>query len=534
MTTTGNPIDFRSMRRDWFEAVAQHLSGWLRKLSPEIHSVIPDDLGPRELLAATALARIAQADTERQDIGHAAGDLVRLAGARGTRGPERVGEVEALWTRLRGGTVPLLLSWWREPLGEGLLAYWARTRAESVGWPQVHRELRERWGVDSDGIWRRGLGPGQGPEVGDWRGYFEFLAERLPAHEVEFTHMLLTRTPGLAEEIDAFTAECGADLMVVPHLALVHMERRLAEALTTVVEGNLDAVGGEEAPDHGFASALQSIRDTGRAYLRWLEDRFIPELTPLERAHLVLDSADAARVEAYLREYAGAWCAPGMPALPTPVFTEEDFAPMKPAERPKAIAPQWMGRLGEVLATRGHLGWTGVVGSQPWWLYVAEAGLESAAALRFKHDGQVRISHRTLDDPHDMVVRFPPTDPDAQNLIMRFGYDEDDAHQMCELLVLASAGRTHLGFLVRDASGAFRVLRTVSVPIPPPLREAMRAKALHRLDAMTGGDAGVLAKLIAPEPDTPPAAPASTAAPEDETEDEWLDGGLFPRSDTLF
>ncbi|MFJ7259071.1 hypothetical protein ACIQV2_02690 [Streptomyces globosus] len=532
MTTTGNLIDFRSMRRDWFEAVARHLSGLLRELSPEIHSAVPGDLGPRELLAATALARIAQADTERQDIGHAAGDLVRLTGARGTHSPERVGEVEALWTRLRGGTVPLLHSWWREPLGEGLLAYWANTRAGSVGWPQVHKELRERWGVDSDGIWRRGLGPGQGPEERDWRGYFEFLAERLPGRQVEFTHMLLTRTPGLAEEIDAFTAECGAELMVVPHLALVHRERRLAEALTTVVQGNLDQVD-EGAPDHEFESALRSIRDTGLAYLQWLEDRFIPELTPLERAHLALNSAEAARAEAYLREYARAWCAPGMPALPTPVFTEEDFAPLKPAERPQAVAPQWMGRLGDVLATTGQLGWTGVVGSQPWWLYVAEAGLESAAALRFKHDGQVRIGHRTLDDPHDMLVGFPPTDPDAQNLIMRFGYDEDDAHQMCELLVLACAGRTHLGFLVRDARGAFRVLRTVSVPIPPPLREAMRAKALHQLDALTGVDAGVLAKLIAPEPETPPAAPAATAAPEDGAE-EWRDGGLFPRSDTLF
>ncbi|WP_326587499.1 hypothetical protein [Streptomyces sp. NBC_01294] len=529
MTTTGNLADFRSLRRAWFEDVTQQLSRLLERLSPEIHSAIPDDLGPRDLLAATALARTAQADMERQEIAYVAGDLVRLAGGRGARHPQRVAEVEALWTALREPTIPLLHSWWREPLGEGLLAYWAHSRAASVGWPQVHKELRERWSVDSDGIWRRDLGPAHGPDDGDWSGYFAYLETHTHGQEAQFARMLLTRFDGLAEEIDAFTSECAAELAAAPHLALVHAERRLAESLTTVVEGNLEA-GGDDLPDD-LHSAMQEIVRTGRSYLEWLEGEFLPHLTPLERAHLSLDSPEAARIEAYLQRYTQIWCAPGDPALPTPVFTEEDYAPLKPAERPHSIVPEWMGAVAKAYAEAGPLGWTGTVGSQPWWLYVADAGLESAAAMRFKHDGQVRIGHRTLDDPHDMLVGFPQNDPDAHNLHMRFRYDEDDAHQMCELLILSRAGRTQLGFLVRDASGAYRMLRAVSVPLPEALREAMQDKALRRLDSMTGGDPRVLAKLIEPEPT--PQAFEDDEVDEDESAG-LLDGGLFPRGDTLF
>lgn len=188
----------------------------------------------------------------------------------------------------------------------------------------------------------------------------------------------------------------------------------------------------------------------------------------------------------------------------------------------------------KVFSEAGQHGWTGTVGSQPWWLYVVEGGLESAAALRFKHDGAVRIGHRTLDDPHDMLVGFPATDPDAQNLIMRFRYDVDDAHQMCELLILSRTGRAQLGFLVRDASGAYRMLRMVSVALPPALRESMRGKALQALDAMTGGDVRRLAGLIAPQPDAADASVGTAQKVAEAEQAALFDDGLFPRGDTLF
>ncbi|MEV5796614.1 hypothetical protein [Streptomyces collinus] len=504
----------------------------LEHLSPAIAGALPVDLGPYDLVAATALARLAQADMERQEIAYVAGDLVRLAGARGVREPERVSEVEELWLALRNPSARLLQSWWREPLGEGLLARWAQTRAEKVGWPRVHQELRERWSVDSDGIWRRGLVAEEGPGDEDWCGYFEYLEAHTHGREAEFARIVLTRFDGLAEEIEACATECAAELAAVPHLMLVHRERVLAEALTTVIEGNLEA-GGDMLPS-ALRADSEAIRDTGQAYLHWLKDEFIPRLTPLERAHLALDSPEAARCEAYLRQYAEIWCADGDPALPTLVFTEEDYAPLKPAERPRAIVPKWMGMVANVFPEAGQHGWTGTVGSQPWWLYAVEGGLESAAALRFKQDGQVRIGHRTIDDPHDILVGFPATDPDAQNLIMRFRYDEDDAYQMCELLVLSRAGRAQLGFLVRDASGAYRMLRMVSVALPPALRESMRGKALKALDAMTGGDVRRLAALISPEPDRTPSSADTVDEAVELQQVTLFDDGLFPRGDTLF
>jgi hypothetical protein len=541
MAVTQTSSSFQRLRRKWFEDTTESLAILLEQLSPDIAHAVPDDLGPYDLVAATVLARTAQADTERQEIAFVAGDLVRLAGQRGVRAPERVGEVEALWLALRRPTEPLLHSWWREPLGDGLLARWAETRAEALGWPRVHQELRERWSIDSDGIWRRGLVASEVPGDDDWCGYFAYLEAHTHGREAEFARILVTRWDGLAEEIDAYASECAAELAAVPHLMLVHRERALAEALTTVVEGNLEA-GGETLPPDLRANS-EAIRDAGRAYLRWLRDEFIPGLTPLERAHLALDSPEAARCEAYLRQYTEIWCPPNDSALPTPVFTEEDYISLKAAERPRVAAPAWMSMVAKVFSADTQFGWTGTVGSQPWWLYTVEGGLESAAALRFKHDGQVRIGHRTTDDPHDMLVGFPGTDPDAQNLVMRFRYDEDDPHQMCELLILSRTGRAQLGFLVRGAGGEYRMLRMVSVALPPALREAMQAKALGRLDAMTGGDMSALAALITPEPDTP--APSATGSPQpqpepDEDGEDENEGlapfadGLFPREDTLF
>ncbi|MCQ8831720.1 hypothetical protein [Streptomyces malaysiensis] len=525
---------FPHLRRKWFENTTESLAILLEQLSPDIASVIPDDLGPYDLVAATALARTAQADMERQEIGFVAGDLVRLAGHRGIRAPERIGEVEGLWLALRRPTVRLLHAWWREPLGEGLLAYWAEIRARAVGWPRVHQELRERWSIDSDGIWRRGLVSSDGPGEDDWHGYFAYMEAHTHGQEAEFARVLVTRWDGIAEEIDAYASECAAELAAVPHLMLVHRERALADALTTVVEGNL--ASGDDSLPPDLRTNLESLRDTGLAYLRWLKDEFIPGLTPLERAHLALDSPEAARCEAYLRKYTEIWCAPGDPALPTPVFTEEDYTPLKRAERPREAVPKWMSMVAKVFSEETQIGWTGTVGSQPWWLYTVEGGLESAAARRFKHDGQVRIGHRTSDDPHDVVVGFPPTDPDAHNLIMRFRYDEDDPHEMCELLILSRAGRAQLGFLVRGAGGEYRMLRMVSVALPPALRDSMRMKALRQLDAMTGGDASGLAALIAPEPDdpAPSAAGASEQRPEEAEDLAPFSDGLFPREGTLF
>ncbi|MGW3934900.1 hypothetical protein [Streptomyces phaeochromogenes] len=525
---------FRTLRRAWFDEIAEELVWLLEDLSPAVADAVPKDLGPRNLVSATVLARVAQADMECQEIAFVAGDLVRLAGVQGVRAPERVEEVEELWTALREPTVPLLRSWWRESLGEGLLAHWAEIRAEEVGWTRVHQELRERWSLDSDGIWRRGLMPVEAPD-GEWRGFFfDHLEAVTSGQEAAYARMLVTRWPSLAEEIEAFASEKADELAAVPHLDLVHRERALADALTAVAAGNLEQGGGELPAD--LRAVLRSIRDTGKSYLAWLDGEFTERLTPLERAHLALGAADAARCEAYLRQYADIWCAPESGTLPTPVFTEEDYAPLKPAERPRAVAPEWMAMVAKVYSEDAQFGWTGTVGSQPWWLYVAESGIESAAAMRFKRDGQVRIGHRTLDDPHDMLVGLPPDDPHAQNLIMRFRYDVEDPHEMCELLVLARAGRVRLGFLVRDAGGGFRVLRVVSVPMPPALREAMRGKALRALDAMTGADPRKLAVLIAPEAGGPVAGEPGESPAED-VDDAWgeaVDGGLFPRGDTLF
>lgn len=110
---------FRTLRRAWFDEIAEELAWLLEDLSPAVASAVPKDLGPRTLVSATVLARVAQADMECQEIAFVAGDLVRLAGEQGVRAPERVEEVEELWTALREPTVPLLRSWWREPLGEG-------------------------------------------------------------------------------------------------------------------------------------------------------------------------------------------------------------------------------------------------------------------------------------------------------------------------------------------------------------------------------------------------------------------------------
>lgn len=72
MAAPTKSVRFRSLRRRWFEDRTEELAIRLEHLSPAIAGNLPEDLGPYDLVAATVLTRLAQADMERQEIAYVA------------------------------------------------------------------------------------------------------------------------------------------------------------------------------------------------------------------------------------------------------------------------------------------------------------------------------------------------------------------------------------------------------------------------------------------------------------------------------
>ncbi|MDX2817725.1 hypothetical protein PV410_35225 [Streptomyces sp. PA03-5A] len=528
---------FEAERATWFMSTYGAVAEVLDEIAPEVAALVPDDLGPRRLVAAMALARLAQMDAEGQESATAADFLERLSGGMAYNGKRPLDAVLDLWAKLRRPTIPLLHAWWRDPLAEGLLAFWAERRAASVGWARVHAELRERWSVDTDGIWRRGLMPPE-EERGGWVGILEALdVDAEDPRSADLARMLLTRLDGFADEIEAYASERARDLAAAPHLDHIHRMKCLAESLGEVAKGNRRALEGPGATpeDARLRASLAEISAVAERYRDWVDKSFVPGLTPLERVLLELGGAQAQRADDYLQAYARVWCVPGMGAPDTPLFGEEEFAGLKASERPEIPAPLWMAQAASRMrGSQFGLAWD--VASQPWWAYGVEAGLPSAATLRFKEDGEVRIGCRSLDEAHDLLVGFPAGHPDERTLVMRVQYADDDLLGMCHLLALSRTGRARLAFLTPAPGGNWRVLRTVSVPVQGELRAAMGRKAVAELDRHTGGDPGRLQDLLQSDLEVAAAAadvpPPQT--PEGDTWDESVDGALFSPPNTLF
>ncbi|MFE6103965.1 hypothetical protein ACFVQ4_28935 [Streptomyces laurentii] len=527
---------FEASRAGWFMTTYGSVAEVLDLLSPEIAAMIPDDLGPKRLVAATALAQLAQMDTQGQAPETAADFLERLSGGMAYQGERPFAAVLELWGALRKPTISLLHAWWRVPLGEGLLAFWADRRAAATGWSRVHAELRERWSIDTDQIWRRNLSGAE--ETHSWCGFFEALDANVtnPSH-ARLGRALLTGFDGLEQEIEQMASERGDALARAPHLDHVHRMRCLATGIGEVARLNADGLGsvGLSPEDQDLKAALTDIHRVAELYSDWVHKTFAPGLTTLERALLDLGGEEAQKADAYLDAFAKVMCVPAVGAPDTPLFGEVDFAGLAPHERPDVPAPRWMSLAADALAG-SPLGAAMDAASQPWWVFAVESGLMSAAALEFKSDGAVRMGCVDAESVNDIIVRFPAGHPFERALAMRFQYDEDDPLSMCYLLALSRTGRARLAFLAQGRGG-WKVLRLVGLPVQDELAALMRRKAVAELDRLTGrsperlrrhlkdfiGSHATLKNKKQKENPQRPLAPA-----------ESVDGALFPLPDALF
>ncbi|MEU2659671.1 hypothetical protein ABZ615_30670 [Streptomyces sp. NPDC007325] len=526
---------FEASRASWFMATYGSVAEALDLLSPEIAAMIPDDLGPKRLVAATVLAQLAQMDTQGQTPETAADFLERLSGGMAYQGERPFAAVLELWGALRQPTISLLHAWWRVPLGEGLLAFWAERRAAATGWARVHAELRERWSIDTDQIWRRNLSGAE--EAIHWCGFFEALdANVADPNHARLGRALLTGFDGLEEEIEQMASERGAALAHAPHLDHIHRMRCLATGIGEVARLNADGLGsvGLSPEERDLKAALTDIHRVAELYSDWVHKTFIPGLTALERALLDLGGAEAQKADAYLDAFAEVMCGPAMGAPDTPVFGEVDFAGLAPHERPDVPAPRWMALAADALAGSPY-GAAMDAASQPWWVFAVEAGLMSAAALEFKNDGAVRIGCIDAESVHEPIVRFPAGHPYERTLAMCFRYDEDDPLSMCHLLALSRTKRARLAFLAQGRGG-WKVLRLVGIPVQDELAAMMGRKAIAELDRLTGRSperlrlhledlVGSHAAKGRKQKDKQQRAPEPA---------ESVDGALFPLPDALF
>ncbi|WP_407111342.1 hypothetical protein ACE1N8_27350 [Streptomyces sp. DSM 116494] len=546
------PEGFAERRALWFDGIAHSLEVALQHFSPPLVELIPHDLGDRTLISATVLARLAAADVACAQLSQAAMDLQRVLGPHSGTLSKRMGLVEDVWRGIRALDHAALaelhdirfLAWELPDLSLTLLQHWASLRAAELagrftrrgqavrvetGWPAVHRELRERWACDSDLLWSGGFGPGPGPFEG-WRALMDFARDADDRAAALFLTDQVTNSAvrGVLENMTARPFPYGDP----DHLRVLWEQYALGHAVSSLAEASLslaDADSGGSPLPGGLRAALSRSAELGRTYQAFTVETVTSRLTAVERA--LIDrrgTPELLREDSYLEQWAlTVTPGPGDPGA-VPVESEHLYALLPPAQRPETQVPDWMGA--EVAGLReayGRRGRTGVLGTQSWWLYGLDGPEEVEAALDFQSAAGAEFKV-DLGDPSTFLVG-PARGQSYQDLLqMGFGYDDEDAHDLCRMLALARTGHARLGFLVHDwATGRTRMVRTTAVEIPGPLRQAMRACAMAELDAMTERDPGTLPTLLG-------SAGAAVAESEGEQHAWDLDSGLFARGDTLF
>ncbi|WP_328440601.1 hypothetical protein OHA71_32955 [Streptomyces sp. NBC_00444] len=528
----------------------------LEEVAPELAKLIPDDLGDRNLVSAVLLARLALADVQTAQIGQAIEETGRVLGPLRAAPAELLRLVGDAWRELRcidhrdievvyGAR---LWSWELSDLHTGLLQYWAAERARELGrrftrrgeperpetgWPAVHRELRERWSLDSQTLWSGGFGPAPGP-LDDW----ETLAEHARGKGDPVTARFMVDLADTSEPVQNVLKNMKAHPFPYKgsaHLVSVWEQSALAHAIASLAEVSLQvnesSPQGSLMPEDLQRTLLRSSV-LGRGYQQFVVTDVMGRLTVLERT--VIDrrkTPDMVREDQYLEQWIG-WLTPDRRNdRAVPVDSEHLYALFPSTHRPAVTAPDWMAAVCDRRAAHGQVGWQGVLGTQLWWLYAIEGPDEIEAALQL-HSEYESVFRVALDQPGTLVLAPAPDSDYADLLNMGFAYDSTRPEDMCRLLALARTGQVKLGFLVRDGRDVKpRMLRTIPVWIPAQLREAMTAHAMEALDGMVDGDPDALWDLLEDDSEdldgsveSPKGAPSSG---------EW-DGAMFGRSDTLF
>ncbi|MFD3309436.1 DUF2786 domain-containing protein [Streptomyces sp. NPDC058694] len=482
--------DFGSAREDWLWARVTELGEALSDFGPQLHALIPADLGDRRLVDALVLCRVAADEARVQPVAETVAWLELLI-PHGHR-HDLADAVRRLRSALTVAEDPALWSWHAREWEELVLALWRSGRARAVGPGRTDDELVSRWGVRTTGS----------PDP-EWARHenglsLTTLTEHLTDEAEEPLSLLAEAVLSqrhVVEAIENSLAVYQGGLQGAGHLALLAEQHLYVGELGAWCDKH---AGGASQATEDF---LTELYESTKTYSAEVLDPLIRSLSGYERTlfHTAMSPEWRDR-NAYLTEFLGCvanpWASAWTDGVLDPGVAEEA------AER----------------QARGELTWHSMRGSVPVWYHIVTSPQERAAALAFsgsassaiRVDVDVVLARQGtlfeglgLDGPEDW---YP-----EPGIGLR--YSQHSATDLCELLTLAELGHARLEFVIRGADGRFVLLRSLRAEIRDADASAWCRGALYGLRKLVP-DVDDLADMIASEEPTD----------QQDDEDEWEDG----------
>ncbi|WP_438492031.1 DUF2786 domain-containing protein [Streptomyces asiaticus] len=448
--THGSASAFATARRAWLQARVTELSEELSELGPQLHALVPSDLGDERLVNALVLKRVAADEARVQPVSESVAWLKLLIpnGHRYDLG----GAVREIRSALTAAEDPALWSWNAQGWEELVLALWRRDRALRVKPSQVDDELISRWGVrtaETADIHHPEHAPQQyGLSLTSLAGYL--------ASEAEPMGLLAQAVLSRADVVDAIEDSLAVyeeALQSAGHLEFLAEQRLCAERLNEWCE--------KHASDASEVTGafLEELSESTESYLDQVVQPVIDSLSACERA--LFNTATLAERRArheYLAE-----------------FLDCVGTPSASAGADEALDGRITQEAGDHKA-RGELTWHGMRGSVPVWYHIVTSPQERAAALAFSGaatSSAVRI-HADVAGPEqfDLFDLDWPDAPDGPEEWypepgIELRYSRHSVADLCELLALATLGHARLEFLVQGADGDFLLLRSLRAEVRP-------------------------------------------------------------------
>ncbi|WP_055613179.1 DUF2786 domain-containing protein [Streptomyces phaeochromogenes] len=482
--------DFGSAREVWLRARVTELSEALTDFGPQLHALIPADLGDRRLVDALVLCRVAADEARVQPVAETAAWLELLI-PHGHR-HDLADAVRQLRSALTVAEDPALWSWHAREWEELVLALWRSDRVRAVEPGRTDDELVSRWGVrTTDSLY---------PERAQHENGLSLtsLTEHLTDETEEPLSLLAEAVLSqrhVVEAIENSLAVYEGGLQGAKHLALIAEQQLYVGELGAWCDKH---AGGTSQATEDFLTELYESTET---YSAEVLDPLIRSLSAYERTLFrTAMSPERRDGNAYLTEFVDCVANPSASAwtdgaLDTGVAEEA-------AER----------------QARGELTWHSMRGSVPVWYHIVTSPQERAAALAFsgtasssaiRVDVDVVLARQGtlfeglgLDGPEDW---YPEPGIELR-------YSQHSATDLCELLSLAELGHARLEFVIRGTDGRFELLRSMRAEIRDADASAWCRGALYGLRKLVP-DVDDLADVIASEEST-----------EQQDEDEWEDG----------
>ncbi|MDQ1029710.1 hypothetical protein QF035_007292 [Streptomyces umbrinus] len=486
--------DFGSARKVWLRARVTELSEALSDFGPQLHALIPADLGDRRLVDALVLCRVAADEARVQPVAETVAWLELLI-PHGHR-HDLADAVRRLRSALTVAEDPALWSWHAQEWEELVLALWRSDRARAVEPGRTDDELVSRWGV------RTADSPH--PEWAQHENGLSFtpLTEHL-ADEAEEPLSLLAGAvlsqPHVVEAIENSLAVYEGGLQGAGHLTLIAEQELCAQELGAWCDKH---PGGASQATEDFLTELYESVET---YSAEVLDPLIRSLSAYERTLFrTAMSPERRDRNAYLTEFLDCVANPSASAWTDGV--------LDPGVAEEAAERQ----------ARGELTWHSMRGSVPVWYHIVTSPQERAAALAFsgtasssaiRVDVDVVLARQGtlfeglgLDGPEDW---YP-----EPGIGLR--YSQHSATDLCELLTLAELGHARLEFVIRGTDGRFVLLRSLRAEVQDADASAWCRGVLYALRKLVP-DVDDLADVIASE------EPTDHQDDEDEWEDGWDD-----------